>query len=62
MQGMACLLHYQSIHFVQPNTGAEDRVMVYFRVTHPRRQPDSFCPEALENIFVEMPGLSGLPK
>jgi hypothetical protein len=62
MQGMACLLHYQSIHFVQPNTGAEDRVMVYFRVTHPRRQPHSFCPEALENIFVEMPGLSGLPK
>lgn len=36
--GAAALLHYQTLHFVQPNAiGPEPRVMVYFRVTSAKR-------------------------
>jgi len=60
--GTPVIAHYQTAHFVQPNVyGDEDRVVVYFRITHPRRDGHSFCPEALENVFLELPGIAKLP-
>ena len=63
--GAAVLAHYQTIHFVQPNsTGSEPRVMVYFRVTSAARPSgaqtrlDALTPEGL---FLEWPGVAALP-
>lgn len=62
MAGSGVLAHYQTIHFVQPNThtsgAGQHRVMVYFRVNSPLREPGQGTrTEALEHCFLEMPGL-----
>ena len=63
--GAAVLAHYQTVHFVQPNSaGSEPRIMVYFRVTSTARPAGAQTRlEALtpQGLFLEWPGVAALP-
>eukprot|EP00750_Incisomonas_marina_P012126 INCI16588.1.p1 GENE.INCI16588.1~~INCI16588.1.p1 ORF type:complete len:567 (-),score=74.46 INCI16588.1:128-1759(-) len=55
--GDLVLAHYQLAHCIAPNTTENVRKCVYFRFTHSRRKPRSYCPEAMTNIWLEFEGL-----
>ncbi len=55
-QGDVIIAHYQLAHCIAPNVSDVLRQCVYFRLTHRRRPPSSYCPEAMTNIWSEFAG------
>eukprot|EP01043_Picozoa_sp_COSAG02_P013659 COSAG02_NODE_550_length_20437_cov_4.270676_9_plen_512_part_00 len=54
--GDVIIAHYQLAHCIAPNVSDVLRQCVYFRLTHRRRPPSSYCPEAMTNIWSEFAG------
>lgn len=58
--GDAYVMHYQTIHFAEPNFSSKPRIAVYFRVYHPSRPAHSSNPYTLagDQIWAELPGVT----
>jgi len=58
--GDAVVCHWMLPHSIAPNLSPNIRYAVYFRLTHARHTPGTFCPEAMSDVWLEFDSIRSL--